>query len=155
MSWDSSVNKVTGHGLDNQRLNLGMDRNLPLLSPSSPQSWSGCCVHTSSVSYWNSSPGVKQPVCETDHSTPASTKVKNAWILPPLPIHFHGLDLCTRQTIPHFIYDKSLKFLLVLRFHCKYCTHYFNPDVLLHVPPISSSLLAVSEKTDNFSLSFV
>jgi hypothetical protein len=40
-----------------------------------------------------SSPGVKRPVREPDHSPPASAEVKNDGAIPPLPIRLHGIML--------------------------------------------------------------
>jgi hypothetical protein len=39
-------------------------------------------------------PGTKQPVLETDHSTPSSAEVKNTWsYTSSLPICLHGVVL--------------------------------------------------------------
>jgi hypothetical protein len=79
-SRDISVSIVTGYGLDDLGLILGMGMRF-FSSPQCPDRF-----WVLSNEYRGLFPrGVKQQECEVDHSPPSSAEVKNHGVIPPLP----------------------------------------------------------------------
>jgi len=56
-------------------------------------------------------PGIRQPGCEVNHSTPSSAEVKNGWSDISLPVCLHGME---RDTFTFTFYRL---FSIVLKSH--------------------------------------
>jgi len=79
-----------GYGLDDQGSAPCRGRNFSLHY----HFQTSCGAHPAShpVCTRNIFPGVKQPVCEANHSPTSNAKVKNVWSYTSVPpIHLHGM----------------------------------------------------------------
>jgi hypothetical protein len=76
MSRDSVVGIVTGYGLDDRGVGVGV----PVGSRIFVQTGSGVHLSSYQMGTGGSSPGIKRPGREADHSPPASAEVKKMWI---------------------------------------------------------------------------
>jgi hypothetical protein len=86
-----SVGIPTGYGLDDRGSITRRGKRFSLLH--SVQTGSEAYPASYPVGTEGSSPGVKRPGREIDHSFPSSAEVINGGAIPPLPVRLHGIVL--------------------------------------------------------------
>jgi hypothetical protein len=84
---------ATGYGLDDRGVRVRVRLRLRISSTSSRPALGSTWPPLQCVP-GALSPGIKRPLREADHSTPASAEVKKMWIYTSIPpIRFHGVVL--------------------------------------------------------------